>query len=75
MAQIKEKVPLARAPHSCRERNSSVKNYQLWQQNNKPIEKWSKTRLCASKPWEWKYSSSRNYCDDFEEILKIDVNR
>ncbi|HIB8180029.1 TPA: hypothetical protein ACWX1I_001413 [Elizabethkingia anophelis] len=42
MAQIKEKVPLARASHSCRERNSSVKNYQLWQQNNKPIEKWSK---------------------------------
>ena len=27
------------------------------------------------EPWEWKYSSARNYCDDFEEILQIDVNR
>jgi hypothetical protein len=23
------------------ERNSNIKNYQLWQQNNKPIEIWS----------------------------------
>ncbi|WP_278554918.1 hypothetical protein [Elizabethkingia bruuniana] len=34
----------------------------------------NKNQVCTSKPWEWKYSSSRNYCDDFEEILKIDVN-
>ena len=72
------------------ERNSNIKNYQLWQQNNKPIEIWS-LKVFEQKldyvhqnpvesgfviePWEWKYSSARNYCDDFEEILQIDVNR
>ena len=25
-------------------------------------------------PWEWKYSSARNYCDDYQEIFEIDVN-
>ena len=72
------------------ERNSNIKNYQLWQQNNKPIEIWS-LKVFEQKldyvhqnpvvsgfviePWGWKYSSARNYCDDFEEILQIDVNR
>lgn len=72
------------------EKNSNIKNYQLWQQNNKPIEIWS-LKVFEQKldyvhqnpvesgfviePWEWKYSSARNYCDDFEEILQIDVNR
>lgn len=64
------------------QRNSNVKNYQLWQQNNKPIEIWSlkvfEQKLnyvhqnpvesgFVMEPWEWKYSSARNYCDDFEE--------
>jgi len=26
------------------------------------------------EPWEWKNSSAKNYCDDFEEVLEIDVN-
>ncbi|AIL46812.1 hypothetical protein [Elizabethkingia anophelis] len=25
-------------------------------------------------PWEWKYSSARNYCDDYQEIFEIDLN-
>ena len=29
----------------------------------------------VTEPWEWKYSSARNYCNDFEGILKIDINR
>lgn len=24
--------------------------------------------------WEWKYSSARNYCDDYQEIFEIDLN-
>jgi len=26
------------------------------------------------EPWKWKYSSARNYCDDYDGVLKIDVN-
>ena len=71
------------------ERNSNIKNHQLWQQNNQPIEIWS-LKVFEQKlnyihqnpvesgfviePWEWKYSSARNYCDDFEDVLKIDIN-
>ena len=70
-------------------RNSNVKEYQFWQQNNQPIEIWSlkvfeqKLNYIHQNPvesgfviesWEWKYSSARNYCDDFEGVLKIDVN-
>ena len=72
------------------EKNSNIKNYQLWQQHNHPIQIWSlkvsEQNLnyihqnpvesgFVTEPWEWKYSSARNYCDDFEGILKIDVNR
>lgn len=72
------------------EKNSNVKNYQLWQQHNQPIQIWSlkvfEQKLnyihqnpvksgFVTEPWEWKYSSARNYCDDFEGILKIDINR
>lgn len=71
------------------EKNSNVKNYQLWQQNNNPIEIFSlnvfEQKLnyihqnpvesgFVIEPWEWKYSSARNYCDDFDEILEIDIN-
>ena len=69
--------------------NSNIKKYQFWQQNNMPIEIWSlkvfEQKLnyvhqnpvesgFVMEPWEWKYSSARNYCDDSERILEIDVN-
>ncbi|MDR6369149.1 REP element-mobilizing transposase RayT [Chryseobacterium bernardetii] len=69
--------------------NSNIKKYQFWQQNNKPIHIWSlkvfEQKLnyvhqnpvetgFVMEPWEWKYSSARNYCDDYNEILEIDVN-
>lgn len=72
-----------------RSTSSNVTNYQLWQQNNEPIEiqplKVFEQKLnyvhqnpvesaFVVEPWEWKYSSARNYCDDFEDILKIDIN-
>ncbi|PWN70670.1 transposase [Chryseobacterium phosphatilyticum] len=69
--------------------NSNVKRYQFWQQHNKPIEVWS-LKVFEQKlnyihqnpvengfvvnPWEWKYSSARNYCDDYQEVLEIDAN-
>ncbi|HFK5565432.1 TPA: transposase [Elizabethkingia anophelis] len=71
------------------QRNSNVKKYQFWQQNNNPIEIWSlkvfeqKLNYIHQNPvecgfvvesWEWKYSSARNYCDDFDQILEIDIN-
>lgn len=69
--------------------NSNIKKYQFWQQNNKPIQIWSlkvfEQKLnyvhqnpveagFVMEPWEWKYSSARNYCDDYNEILEMDVN-
>lgn len=70
-------------------RNLNVKKYQFWQQNNKSIEVWS-LKVFEQKlnyihqnpvksgfviePWEWKYSSARNYCDDYQGVLEIDVN-
>lgn len=71
------------------QRNSNVKKYQFWQQNNNPIEIWSlevfeqKLNYIHQNPvecgfvvesWEWKYSSARNYCDDFGHVLEIDTN-
>lgn len=70
-------------------KKSNVTEYQFWQQHNHPIEIWSlkvfeqkleythKNPVEAGfvmEPWEWKYSSVRNYCDDYDGILKIDVN-
>lgn len=72
------------------QRNSNVKKYQFWQQHNQPIEIWSlpvfeqKLEYIHQNPvksgfvensWDWKYSSAKNYCDDFNSILEIDVNR
>lgn len=69
--------------------HENAKNCQSWQQNNNPIEIWSlkvfEQKLnyihqnpvesgFVTEPWEWKYSSAKNYCDNFEEILKIDVD-
>lgn len=71
------------------QRNSNVKKYQFWQQNNHPIEIWSlkvfeqKLNYIHQNPvecgfvvesWEWKYSSARNYCDDLDQILENDIN-
>lgn len=69
------------------EKNSNVKNYQFWQQNNKPIEIFS-TSVIQQKidyihknpvesgfvlnPVDWKYSSARNYAGD-HTIIEIDV--
>ncbi|QBA20492.1 transposase [Chryseobacterium indologenes] len=69
--------------------NSNIKKYQFWQQNNNPIEIWTlkvfEQKLnyvhqnpvkagFVMEPWEWKHSSTRIYCDDYDEILEIDVN-
>jgi len=70
-------------------KNSNVKNRQFWQQNNKPIEIWSlkvfEQKLnyihnnpletgFVSNPIDWKYSSARNYGDNDQTVLEIDIN-
>ncbi len=70
-------------------RNSNVQEFQFWQQNNQPIEIWSlnvfEQKLnyvhenpvksgFVSESWHYKYSSAKNYCDDDQTTLKIDVN-
>ena len=72
-----------------RKRNSNVKEFQFWQQNNQPIEIWSLNvfeqklnyvhenpvkRGFVSESWHYKYSSAKNYCDDDQTTLEIDVN-
>ena len=68
------------------EKNSNVKEYQFWQQNNQPIELWS-TRVIKQKfdyihnnpvkaglvtePWEWQYSSARNYAE-LDAVIPVD---
>mgnify|MGYP003151719482 FL=1 len=67
-------------------KNSNVNKRQFWQQHNKPIELWSgkviKQKIdyihnnpveqgFVTNPVDWKYSSARNYADDYS-ILKID---
>ncbi len=69
--------------------NSNVKSRQFWQQNNKPIEIWSlkvfEQKLAyihnnaleagfVTDPIDWKYSSARNYGNDDQTILEIDLN-
>jgi putative transposase len=68
-------------------KNSNVTNYQLWQQNNKPIEVFSswvvKQKVnyihnnpveegLVTNPVDWKYSSARNYAGD-QTVLEIDL--
>jgi len=68
-------------------KNSNVKRYQLWQQNNQPIEVFStwvveqKVNYIHNNPVEqglvtnaidWKYSSARNYAGD-QTVLEIDL--
>lgn len=68
-------------------KNSNVTKYQLWQQNNQPIEVYSDWVIeqkvnyihnnpvkggFVTKPVEWKYSSARNYSGD-QTVLEIDL--
>jgi hypothetical protein len=70
-------------------KNSNVKKFQFWQQNNKPIEIWSlkvfeqklhyihnnPVKSCfVTDPIDWKYSSARNYGNDDNSVLEIDLN-
>ena len=65
---------------------SNIAKYQFWQHHNKPIELWTdvvieqKINYIHNNPVQsgfvtnsidWKYSSARNYQDDYT-ILKID---
>tara|TARA_Y100000385_G_scaffold291220_1_gene367910 strand:- start:10011 stop:10556 length:546 start_codon:yes stop_codon:yes gene_type:complete len=67
--------------------NSNVQKYQFWQQHNKPIELWSSKVIeqkvdyihnnpvesgFVTEPYDWKYSSARNFKDD-NTILEIDL--
>lgn len=70
-------------------KNSNVKQRQFWQQNNKPIEIWSlkvfEQKLnyvhynpvqtgFVTDPIDWKYSSARNYGNNDQTVLEIDIN-
>lgn len=70
-------------------KNSNVKQRQFWQQNNKPIEIWSlkvfEQKLnyvhynpvqtgFVTDPIDWKYSSARNYGNNNQTVLEIDIN-
>ncbi len=70
-------------------KNCNVKERQFWQQNNQPIEIWSlkvfeqKLKYIDNNPVEsgfvtdpidWKYSSARNYGNNDQTILEIDLN-
>lgn len=70
-------------------KNSNVKFRQFWQQNNQPIEIWSlkvfeqKLNYIHNNPLEtgfvtnqvdWKYSSARNYGNNDQTVLEIDIN-
>ncbi|MDG2195182.1 MAG: transposase [Polaribacter sp.] len=70
-------------------KNSNVKTAQFWQQNNHPIEIWSlkvfEQKLnyihynplkagFVTDPIDWKYSSARNYGNNDDTVLEIDLN-
>ena len=70
-------------------KNSNVKQKQFWQQHNQPIEIWSlkvfEQKLnyihqnpveggFVTDPIDWKYSSARNYGNNDQTILEIDLN-
>jgi REP element-mobilizing transposase RayT len=70
-------------------KNSNVTKYQFWQQNNHPIEIWTlkvfEQKLnyvhqnpvqagFVTDPIDYKYSSARNYGDDDQTVLEIDLN-
>ena len=70
-------------------KNSNVKEKQFWQQNNQLIEIWSlkvfEQKLdyihnnpvasgFVTDPIDWKYSSARNYGNNDQTVLEIDLN-
>lgn len=70
-------------------KNSNVTKYQFWQQNNHPIEIWTlkvfEQKLnyvhqnpvqtgFVTDPIDYKYSSARNYGNDDQTVLEIDLN-
>jgi len=70
-------------------KNSNVKQKQFWQQHNQPIEIWSlkvfEQKLnyihqnpveagFVTDPIDWKYSSARNYGNNDQTVLEIDLN-
>ncbi|MCK9613528.1 MAG: transposase [Bacteroidales bacterium] len=72
-------------------RNSRNKNYQFWIQDNHPIEifsnKFIKQKVeyihnnpvragIVVNPWDYLYSSARNYADmeSFLDVIKVDLN-
>ena len=64
-------------------KNSNVKFRQFWQQNNKPKVFEQKLNYIHNNPIEtgfvtnpvdWKYSSARNYGDNDQTVLEIDIN-
>ena len=71
------------------DKTSNTTNYQFWRHDNKPIELWSnkiiqqKIDYIHNNPVEegiviraedYKYSSARNYGNDDQTILEIDLN-
>ena len=70
-------------------KNSNVKYRQFWQQDNHPIEIWSlkvfEQKLnyihqnpvesgFVTDPIDWKYSSARNYGNNDQTVLEMDLN-
>lgn len=70
-------------------KNSNVKHRQFWQQHNNPIEIWSYSVFeqklnyihnnpvetgFVTDPVDWKYSSARNYSNNDNTILEIDLS-
>jgi putative transposase len=70
-------------------KNSNVTKHQFWQQNNHPIEIWTlkvfEQKLnyvhqnpvqtgFVTDPIDYKYSSARNYGNDDQTVLEIDLN-
>ena len=70
-------------------KSSNTTNYQFWRHDNKPIELWSNEVIqqkidyihnnpveagFVTDPIDWKHSSARNYGNDDQTILEIDVN-
>lgn len=68
-------------------KNAATNKYQFWQHHNKPIELWSEKVIkqkidyihnnpveagFVTNPVDWKYSSARNYQDDYA-VLEIDA--
>lgn len=70
-------------------KNSTIEHRQFWQQHNNPIEIWTlkvfEQKLnyihnnpvasgFVTDPIDWKYSSARNYGNNDNRVLEIDLN-